>query len=173
LGKEFFKEYGRVAADLSKRYLVEAKHVDLILNDAHEAWKTSIHRDFTTNYKTYESRWQQILETLAVSLCTCNAITFEVLNPVSVELTRFQQLLVDNPAIFSGLKFVRDQYLKVILQERDKLLNDNVLKFSPGEFAYVENASLRDVILKIKLYPKDAGDFIALLRLPRRTVRFA
>jgi hypothetical protein len=175
IGPDFFAEYGRVAGELSVRYGVAAVPLDErwdVLNQYHEDWKGLIYREFVTGYRTYESQWQRILHTLSVCLCRCHAVDYVPLEKIPRNLERYQSLLIENPGIFTGLKFIRDQYLGVLSHEQVLAAGDNVRRTPPPRrFAFVETVEFESAIRHIQRFPDDAGDFISLLKLPVRNPR--
>jgi hypothetical protein len=175
LGETFFKECGTAVAEITRRYGVACStgENDLIkldgLNACHMGWKRATDREFADGLRALDWRWQRALQTLAVHLCQWHDLAYERNLPVPPALRKYQDLVLAHPGIFTALRFVRNQYLKILLQNSADQTENAQEKVQPivNEYSHFETVDLEEFILLIRERPAEAGDFVSWLRLPQ------
>ena len=154
----FYSFYLDAAALLGARYEMKPNPTMRVLEARHETFKSEIDDVIELGQMTGDQLWEYALARLAVSLCSCDCITYKMLRRLPAPYARNQDLLREFPAIYTGLQYARDQYMSAYLSER------NVS--TVAAFSYLDHPDLGNVMRIIRNDTREAANFAALLNLP-------
>ena len=155
--RTFSDVYKRIAEVLATRTATRAVVDDKALLAAYRRWQDKVFADFGTGaYTTYDSGWDHSLRELAVILCAANCVTYVSRRSAYQSRQTERRLLIENPAIFTGLQFVRTQFLRLFIEDDVVTVHDKFLQLGHD---------IEPAIEIVKAHPAEAGDFISLLNL--------
>ena len=129
------------------------------LTEMHARWLAEYENYLDTKITTPNEKWDHLLATLAVELCACECVVYEVTGNVVGTKKLDQELLIEFPAIYTGLQFVKDRYIEFRMKT-DTVLVDHKL-------SRLNHERLRVTLTLIRDDHRKAANFPELLNLPR------
>jgi hypothetical protein len=156
---EFYVLYTDIAHTLGEQLGLTSRIDYPCLVATHAAWLNEMSQYLDLSTDPRDEQWDHALAVLAVDLCGCECIGYRLARAVTGTRRIYQGLLLQFPAIYTGLQFVRTQHLELRIKNSSVVMDEQLSRLS--------HEGLLTVLMSIRQDHRVAANFVTLLDLQR------